>query len=258
MPTKRNTKLGKIRPYVDVREETQVPEFESMIKTGPVIVLVYADWCGHCQTFKRNMWDDVASMENKSMNTAAVHYNMVDKTSLKNASIKGYPTLIKVSPTPKANTTNVLKTPQQKTELETLVGVETEEEPGVVNMTNTMSMVNEATVNEPVVNETETMPVKRATNLSPMKNSFTPVASSALPPPDPSLDAVTTLVESQRTNGTMKGGNLMGSLVKVIEDAGHVVLLAASAAELHKRFGKKHRHTRKSRHAKRKTNRRRR
>lgn len=104
---------------------------------------------------------------------------------------------------------------------------------------------------------------KRATNLpilTPRENTFTPASARTLPPPDPSADAVTTLVESQRPSMGMgmKGGNLMGSLLKVIEDTGHIALLAASASELHKRFGKKHKHTRKSRHAKRKTLRRRR
>ena len=100
MVSKRKTKVGKLAPYVDVRKSSDIPMFESMIKTGPVIVLVYADWCGHCKKFKQTMWDEVANSSNKSMNTAAVHYDMVDKTSMKNAEIEGYPTLFEVTDTP--------------------------------------------------------------------------------------------------------------------------------------------------------------
>ena len=68
MVAKRSTKMGKIMPYVDVRSEGDIPKFESMVKVGPVFVLVYADWCGHCQRFKQNVWDDVAKSNQKSVN----------------------------------------------------------------------------------------------------------------------------------------------------------------------------------------------
>lgn len=128
MPRKRQTKVGRVNP-IDVRSKNDVSAFESLLGRGPLtIVLVYADWCGHCQTFKQNMWNEVTAMPNKKVNTASVHYDMVENTSLKNAKIEGYPTLMLVGTnkqpaTFKENntTTNAMPTPQNVTELKSMV-----------------------------------------------------------------------------------------------------------------------------------------
>lgn len=221
MVAKRTTKMGKLTPYVDVRSPKDIPKFESMIKTGPVFVLVYADWCGHCKTFKQKMWDDVANSPNKSVNTAAVHYNMVDQTSMRNTPIEGYPTLFEVKPTSKANVTKPIQTPQTKEELETLVGV---------NTTNANTMDPNLIRSQRITQN----------SLNANKNSFEPDMAENLPP-EPELESEPKAARAPlRGGGVKSGGSLMETLLKLSADSAHAIILAGSAAELSRRWKKRH------------------
>lgn len=84
---------------LDVRSESDIPELESLIRTGPVtFVLIHADWCGHCQTYKPK-WAEFEEIPGRTANMAMVHNDMVEKCKMiKDAKIEGYPSVIKVSP----------------------------------------------------------------------------------------------------------------------------------------------------------------
>lgn len=210
MPSKRTTKSGKLTPYIDVRSPKDISKFESLLSSGPTIVLIYADWCGHCQHFKKDMWNECANSPNKSMNTAAVHFDMVDKTSMKSAPIEGYPTLFEVK-TPKTPP-QVIPTPQSKEDLETLV-----------NSPNENLMRSERITQN---------------SQAASKNTFVPEEVESLPPAtEPQM--VSAPVQGKQLGGGQQGGSLFHSLLRVVEDSAHVALLASSAAELHRRFKKR-------------------
>ncbi len=233
MVAKRSTKMGKIKPYIDVRSAGQVPQFESLLKTGPVIVLVYADWCGHCKRFKQNMWDEVANSSNKTMNTAAVHYDMVDKTSMKNASIEGYPTLFEVS---SAKTPVAVPTPQSKEDLMTLVNS---------NINNNMKSNIANNVKPLTENNMESYRIT-SNAAQADADTFEPQTLDTLPP---ETEPVSTNEPTSVQGGGARGGSLLETLLKVTVDTAHVALLASSAAELNRRF-KKHKKTKKRRSVK--------
>ena len=93
----KKTKMGKINVPLDIRNEKDIPAFEKTLSNGPMmIVLVYADWCGHCTKYKENVWSPLKSVKNRTMNMASVHYDQLPNTSLKNAKIDGYPSLLVV------------------------------------------------------------------------------------------------------------------------------------------------------------------
>ena len=254
MVAKRTTKMGKLNPYVDVRSPKDIPKFESMLKVGPVFVLVYADWCSHCKRFKEKMWDEVANLPNKNVNTAAVHFDMVDKTSMRNTPIEGYPTLFEVKATPKANIAKPVETPQTKEALEELVGVNNgptnENTNGDMN-TNMNANMNGNTM-DPNLNRSQRI-INNSQSAS--MDTFEPEAVESLPPaPEEELSEMKGSAP-QGGGGLKTGGSLMETLLKLSADSAHAIVLAGSAAELSRRWRK--RHTRKRHSGKKKQTRRR-
>lgn len=85
--------MGKKRS-VDVRNSNDVKKLETTIQTGPItIVLVYADWCGHCTRFKEDIWSKLLAKPRK-VNLASIHHDQLGNTSLRDAKIKGYPSVL--------------------------------------------------------------------------------------------------------------------------------------------------------------------
>ena len=104
---KRVTKMGRISLPMDVRSSSDIPAFENMLTKGPMaVVLVYADWCGHCNTYKENVWSPLKSTKGRKLNMASVHYDQLENTSLKNSKIEGYPSLLVVGTDKKPATFN--------------------------------------------------------------------------------------------------------------------------------------------------------
>ena len=97
---------------VDVRSEKEIGEFEMTLHTGPItIVLVYADWCGHCQNYKKDVWSNIVDWRKEQaengipMNQlASVHYDQLPNTSQKNVNLDGYPSVLVVGNDKKAAT----------------------------------------------------------------------------------------------------------------------------------------------------------
>lgn len=89
---------------VDVRTEMDVPKLEKLLEKGPLtIVLVYADWCGACQRFKETPeWKRALENKNRTMNIGSVREDMLPHTSLANAKIEHYPSLLLVGNDKKA------------------------------------------------------------------------------------------------------------------------------------------------------------
>lgn len=94
-------------PPIDVRSENDIPKLEALIHNGPVtFILVYADWCGHCQNYKP-MWSKFEKTPGRVANIARVQETMFPKTSIKDAKIEGYPSVIKVTPSGEIEEYNV-------------------------------------------------------------------------------------------------------------------------------------------------------
>ena len=81
---------------IDVRSTGDIASLEKIIKGGPItIVLIYADWCGHCTRFKENVWSKLLKTGHRA-SLASIHHDQLENTSLKDAKIKGYPSVLVV------------------------------------------------------------------------------------------------------------------------------------------------------------------
>lgn len=84
---------------IDVRSPAMIPALEGMIRRGPTtFILIYADWCGHCQSYKP-MWEKLTRTPGRVANMAAVQETVFPSVpSISRAKIQGYPSVIKVGP----------------------------------------------------------------------------------------------------------------------------------------------------------------
>lgn len=84
---------------VSVRSPDHVKSLEQLVKVGPVtFVLVHADWCGPCQSYKP-VWSELERSPGRKANMAMIHHDMVEHAPiLKKAKIPGFPTVLKVYP----------------------------------------------------------------------------------------------------------------------------------------------------------------
>jgi thiol-disulfide isomerase/thioredoxin len=89
--------MGSLMSPVDITSPNLLGALEKRVKSGPLtLVLVYADWCGHCNRFKP-MMKELETLSNRSIQMARVRDDMYPKTALaaKNK-VEGYPSLLLV------------------------------------------------------------------------------------------------------------------------------------------------------------------
>ena len=89
---------GRILPPIDITSVDDLAELDKRISIGPVtIAFVYADWCGHCNRYKPNM-TELESLPNRSVQTVRIRDDIFPKSSINNAKIEGYPSLLLIKP----------------------------------------------------------------------------------------------------------------------------------------------------------------
>ena len=177
-------RMVKSSKTVDVRSTKDVANLENILKMGPItVVLIYADWCGHCTRFKENVWSKLLNSSHRA-NLASIHHDQLENTILKDAKIKGYPSVLVVG---KDGKPAVFKGPAG------------EEEP-----TNAMPNADLETLKKIVDADAETI-LREDVNEDP--------TASMMTPPDAREDVVT---RDKGMRPTFNGG---GNLFKLLKKA---------------------------------------
>jgi hypothetical protein len=113
------SKKSKIKHHVDVRSGADILGLNELLKkkkNNTIIVLIYADFCGHCTTFKNDVWSKLALMPNRNAGLASIHHDQVQNTPFAAKTINGYPTVFKLKKG---------QTPEQAEELNDIRNMET-------------------------------------------------------------------------------------------------------------------------------------
>lgn len=102
---RRQSTMGSILPPFDVRSKGQIGELMKRISKGPLtIMLVYADWCGHCHHFMPH-FDKAANQSGRSIQAVKVNDTMMSAVNeaiksknhnAKSINVEGYPSVMLV------------------------------------------------------------------------------------------------------------------------------------------------------------------
>jgi thiol-disulfide isomerase/thioredoxin len=98
--TNKTKKMGKVftngNNSVDVTKTGDIPQLSDILnKNKFIIVLVWADYCGHCHTFKDQVWNKLLANKQRKAGLASIHYDQLETTpSSIPKKVPGYPTVL--------------------------------------------------------------------------------------------------------------------------------------------------------------------
>ncbi len=102
-PTKRSSKKTRSvgsskKSFMNVTSLGQMNGLKNILKKNTIIlVLVYADWCGHCQRFKPD-WKSLGNMPSRNVPMVSIRDDVFPKSPLQSMmSVDGYPTVAVVN-----------------------------------------------------------------------------------------------------------------------------------------------------------------
>ena len=91
---KRTVRRSKKAAALNITSLGQMDSLKKLMKnTSVIMVFVYADWCGHCQSFKPE-WKNLERMPNRNVPMVSIRDDVFPKSPLKeNVEVDGYPTV---------------------------------------------------------------------------------------------------------------------------------------------------------------------
>lgn len=260
---------------MDVKTVSQVDKLVENIKNNVLtLLLVYADWCGHCKTFKSDIWDKLASLKGRKISMAQVNEKVLSqvKERIPGLNVDGFPTVTLAGNDMK--TSSPIKNSRDLGSMQTLVTAD----PNQVMAANGMASgeswkegspkqlkknADEIEIDDDVV---PTSAIPKAESAKALKeagkeavdnlhngvSNISPEMSSTVPnPPNIEDDVVTPQMDetAETVSGdkTKVGGSLFASLVAATRQIAPAVGLATAGVAVSRRLRKHRKGTKKLR-----------
>lgn len=104
---------------------TNSSNLEDTLKDKKMVVLFYADWCGHCKNFMPT-WDEVSNELNQDGNNKMIKVNLGDKNTqneeiMEKYNVSGFPTIVFVDNTQTSQVLEVYEDDRTKDKLTSFV-----------------------------------------------------------------------------------------------------------------------------------------
>jgi hypothetical protein len=78
---RRDSVMGKILPPAEINSVHDFNDMNERFKIGPVtLVFISADWCGHCQEFKKN-WEEAVKSPNRSIQAVKLNEKVLSEAN---------------------------------------------------------------------------------------------------------------------------------------------------------------------------------
>jgi thiol-disulfide isomerase/thioredoxin len=261
---------GSILPPLDVRSDKDLSELKRRIKMGKItIILVYADWCGHCHHIMPH-FDAASNTPGRTIQSVKVNDTMLDKVNqsinreinqnAKPYKVEGYPSILlvdqngnKVSDVNPVKDTKVLSEVMRQMsppaegesheEGEGEAEGEREGEPNSLNMSQEGETANKSTSIGRLLGRNNGLAAKRQnsyTGEDQLLGSSAATLPSIAQPPRAKGDMI------NRSRNTQVGGSLYGALSQTAYTLAPAAALLGAAALMMKRQSR--RKTRKQAH----------
>jgi thiol-disulfide isomerase/thioredoxin len=241
-PYSRMSSVGRMFPPVDIRESGSMDELMKRVRSGPItIVLVYADWCGHCTEFMPH-FDKAAKSNMRTAQVAKINESAVESMNMalksmnqsaKTPTIEGYPTVISIDT--KGNSVANINAIKDSAVMEQVMA---KAGPAAIESSNMKSTMNSTNMKSNMMLNTSLPPVVSSNN-SAIQNSANSAEynndDTTLVMPPPTSDD---LIGSPQKS--MKGGCLYSALARSawnLAPAG--VLLGLASMTMRKRKSKR-------------------
>ena len=89
-------KKGAAKNSVDVKGAADIPGITDLLKKNKfVVVLIWANYCGHCHTYKDQVWNKLLANKNRRAGLASIHYDQLENAPAPiPKKVSGYPTVL--------------------------------------------------------------------------------------------------------------------------------------------------------------------
>jgi len=209
----------------DIRSSKDISALKEVLKSHPItLVLVYADWCGHCTTYKADTWKNLSQLPNRTVGMAQLNSDVLEESPLKDAKISGYPSVLLVGNDGRpaefkenGEMTNAIPNARDLTAMTSIATAPQETLNAAVNIA---SLNSPPTNGDPSANLTEEADANRRNSSSMILNSL---SETSIP------NVEEDILKSQDGNAASGSEEMMGgSLYQALLDAGKMVAPAAA------------------------------